>query len=125
MCYRGAWLFCVGILFLSTTFSEAQLKLPFYFSDHMVIQRGQKIVVWGIATPRTTVVVSLNGKIAKTEANAQGRWQLSLPPMKEGGPYELEVKIGRRKNCPERCLHWRCLACLGAIKYAISCFQSA
>jgi sialate O-acetylesterase len=83
------------VLFVSL--SEAQLKLPTFFSDHMVFQRGQKINVWGMAEPETTITVSLNGKSAKTKANAEGRWQLSLPAMKEGGPYELEVKAGDEK----------------------------
>jgi len=97
MRYRGVWFLYMGILLLASSFSEAQLKLPFYFSDHMVIQRGQKINVWGMASPGTTIVVSLNGKAAKTEANAQGHWQLSLPEMEEGGPYELGVKAGDEK----------------------------
>ena len=86
-------LFLFSLLLLDSI-SEAQLKLPSFFSDHMVFQRGQKINVWGMAEPGSTMTVSLNRKFAKARANAEGRWQLSLPAMKEGGPYEMEVKAG-------------------------------
>ncbi|MGB9798218.1 MAG: hypothetical protein ACPLSK_06290, partial [bacterium] len=48
-----------GVLFAFACLSEAQLKLPSFFSDHMVLQRGEKIRVWGIAPPGTTVKVKL------------------------------------------------------------------
>jgi len=95
-CIRMLFIFSIVLLFVAS-FSEAQLKLPSFFSDHMVFQRGQKIRVWGMAEPGTTIIVSLNGKTAKGKANVEGRWQVSLPAMKEGGPYELEVKAGDEK----------------------------
>ena len=84
-------------ILLFASLSEAQLKLPSFFSDHMVFQRGQGIKVWGMAEPGTTIAVSLNGKTAKAKASKKGGWLVSLPAMKEGGPYELEVKAGDEK----------------------------
>jgi sialate O-acetylesterase len=90
---RVSLLFLASLL-LFAPISEAQLKLPSFFSDHMVFQRGQRIKVWGTAEPGTTIIVSLNGKTAKAKADGKGGWQVSLPAMKEGGPYEMEVRAG-------------------------------
>jgi sialate O-acetylesterase len=92
-----ATLLFFAIFLTSYSLCEGQLKLPSFFSDHMVFQRGQKINVWGMAEPGTTITISLNGKTAKGKANEEGHWLISLPAMKEGGPYELEVKAGDEK----------------------------
>jgi sialate O-acetylesterase len=52
------------------------------FSDHMVLQRGMPVPVWGKARPREEVTVLFGGIEAKTTANKSGRWKLELPPMK-------------------------------------------
>ncbi len=61
------------------------------FGDSMVLQRDKPIPVWGKAEPNESIVVSLGGKTAKTNADAQGAWMLKLPRMKAGGPHELVV----------------------------------
>ena len=39
----------------------AEVKLPAIISDHMVLQAGQPIVLWGWCDAGETVTVSLNG----------------------------------------------------------------
>jgi sialate O-acetylesterase len=95
--FEVATLLFFAIFLTSYSLCEGQLKLPSFFSDHMVFQRGQKINVRGMAEPGTTITISLNGKTAKGKANEEGHWLISLPAMKEGGPYELEVKAGDEK----------------------------
>lgn len=60
------------------------------FSDHMVLQRGKNINVWGIAYDGWEVTVSINGVSAKA-VTKNHKWEVVLPPMKEGGPYEMTV----------------------------------
>lgn len=69
----------------------AEVTLPRFFQDHMVIQRGEPISVWGQATYDEHVEVSLNGVIAKTVADADGNWEVELPAQPAGGPFKLEV----------------------------------
>ncbi len=57
-----------------------------------MLQRDKPIPVWGIAKPGTTVTVTFAGETASTAADADGQWQVSLPPLKAGGPYELTAK---------------------------------
>lgn len=68
-----------------------RLRLPGMFSDGMVLQRDARIPVWGWAEPRSTVKVALNGHKATAKVNEDGRWEVLLPKMKAGGPYELKV----------------------------------
>jgi len=73
---------------------NAQLRLPSFFSDGMVLQRNTKIPVWGWTNPNEQVTVTLNGKEAVCHADADGKWKVYLPKMKEGGPYTLKAKSG-------------------------------
>jgi sialate O-acetylesterase len=73
----------IGLLavMLSAGAVGAEIKLPAVIGDHMVIQRGQPVSVWGWAVPGETVTVSLAGKTASIQADKQGRWQMKLEPM--------------------------------------------
>lgn len=68
-----------------------RLRLPRFFSDGMVLQRDVRIPVWGWAAPGSTFQVELNGFQATATTGQDGRWEVSLPKMKAGGPYELKV----------------------------------
>lgn len=65
--------------------------LPNFFADGMVLQRGQKLPVWGWGDPGKTVKVELNGKSATAKVDAGGEWKVYLPAMKAGGPYSMTV----------------------------------
>lgn len=88
----------------ATSMVDAKVKLPALISDGMVLQREQPIKVWGTADAGESVQVKflknatptgVKGgklKVAYTvTANANGRWTLTLPAMKPGGPYILQV----------------------------------
>ena len=70
----------------------AQVRLPSFFSDHMVLQRQQPIPVWGWAKPGEKVTVSLHNKSVATKADKAGKWQVQLPAEEAGGPYTLIIK---------------------------------
>jgi sialate O-acetylesterase len=61
------------------------------FSDHMVLQRGVAVPVWGSADAGGTVTVSVAGQTASTVADAKGGWIAKLEPLKAGGPHELTI----------------------------------
>jgi sialate O-acetylesterase len=56
----------------------ADLRLPSIFSDHMVLQRGKSVPVWGWADPGEQVAVEFAGQIKSTTANADGKWTVKL-----------------------------------------------
>lgn len=81
----------LAILLLAVQSTKANVKVASIFSDNMVLQADRKITVWGIADQAESVTVEINGKSAITRAGFDGKWQLELPPMEYGGPYELNV----------------------------------
>ncbi len=73
----------------------AALGLPAVFSDHMVLQRGLAVPVWGWADPGAMVTVRFAGKQRTPSADAAGRWVTRLdPPAANPNPQTLEVSCG-------------------------------
>ena len=81
----------IAVVLLSAS-AQADVKLPNIFSDHMVLQQGQKNKVWGLADAGESISVSINGQSQKTTAAADGTWHVLLDPIPVGGPYALLVK---------------------------------
>ena len=70
----------------------AQLSVPSFFSDHMVLQREKPINIWGTASAGERISVTLGNAQKSTRTDKNGKWSVSLPPMQAGGPYTLNVK---------------------------------
>jgi sialate O-acetylesterase len=62
--------------------AEAEIRLPEFFSDHMVLQQESPIKVWGWAEPNETVAVSIGENTTKATAGDDGKWMAELPAMK-------------------------------------------
>ena len=58
----------------------------------MVLQRESKIKLWGWASAGEKIEVRFAGKTAKAKTGKDGRWNLSLPAMKAGGPFTMTIK---------------------------------
>ena len=71
--------------------ARAEVRLPSHFSDHMVLQRGEQVPVWGWATPGEQVVVRLGGQTRRATTGRDGRWSVRLGPLRAGGPLRLTV----------------------------------
>jgi len=71
--------------------AAADVKLPAVFSDHMVLQRSMPMPVWGTADPGERVTVTIAGKSRSVEADADGKWKLTLDPISAAGPYALTI----------------------------------
>lgn len=85
-------LYLLIILTISSfTASEAEVIPARVFGNHMVLQRGVEIPVWGKAWPNETVEVSFNKTKVSTRADKEGNWIVKLPKQKAGGPYQLEI----------------------------------
>lgn len=66
------------VLLLATTL-RAELTVPSFFSDHMVLQRGESAQLWGTADAEAEVTIAFRGQRVSTQADAQGNWHLSVP----------------------------------------------
>jgi sialate O-acetylesterase len=70
----------------------ADVKLPKFFSDNMVLQRNKPIPVWGWANANEKITVQFDQQIKKTKADNNGKWMIKLDNASAGGPYQLVIK---------------------------------
>lgn len=57
--------------------TEADVRMPAIFSDHMVLQQGKTVNVWGWAAEGETVTVTFDGQRVITTAQ-NGKWSVVL-----------------------------------------------
>ena len=69
----------------------AKVVLPVLVSDGMVLQRNAPLTIWGKADPSEKVCVKFQKKQYKVTADENGKWAVTLPAMKAGGPYSMTI----------------------------------
>ncbi|MEN6405272.1 MAG: sialate O-acetylesterase [Thermoguttaceae bacterium] len=93
---RRTWLLTLVCLVFSlgwAVLAQAALELPKIFGDHMVLQQGQPVPVWGSGNTGDEVTVSIAGQTVKTEVDDNGRWSVTLAKLEVGEkPLEMTVK---------------------------------
>ncbi|MDZ4402338.1 sialate O-acetylesterase [Prosthecobacter sp.] len=62
--------------------ARATVSLPVIFTDHMVLQRERPVPVWGWAEAGREVNVKFAGQTKTTKADKDGRWKVTLDPLK-------------------------------------------
>jgi len=82
---------CLLLMFSSCTSVLANVKPCALFSDHMVLQTGMLVPVWGTASPGEKVKVTLNRQKRSTTASADGKWMVRLKNLKPGGPFQMTI----------------------------------
>ena len=73
-------------------YSWANPVLPHLLADHMVLQQGRAIHIWGKADPGEEIVVTLAKKTSSALPDANGNWSVHLPAMSAGGPFTVMVR---------------------------------
>jgi sialate O-acetylesterase len=71
----------VVLSFLALSRANAEVKVNALFSDHMVLQQGMRVPVWGTADEGEKVSVTFGGKTASAVAH-NGKWTVKLPSLK-------------------------------------------
>ena len=101
------------IFVVSATISYAQIKLPAFFGNNMVLQQNTQASVWGADKPNTTITVTGNwNESATTKTDENGKWKVKIKTPKAGGPYTLSIK-GSNKLVPENVLTGEVWLCSG------------
>jgi sialate O-acetylesterase len=77
---------------ISSRYSFATVALHGIFSDHAVLQRADRVPVWGTAAPGEKISLRIGNASAVATAQADGSWKtfLNLQAEKEG-PFEFTV----------------------------------
>ena len=88
-------LFVFTFLFIQT-FLLANISLPSFFGDNMVLQQQTDAAIWGWANANSTVQLtsSWNKKKYSVKAGADGKWKLKINTPAAGGPYEITISEG-------------------------------
>ena len=81
---------------LASSSARADVKLPVIFSDRMVLQRDQKVPVWGWADEGEKVTVEFAGQKAETTAKG-GKWSVSLAALKASSTGAKFTVSGKNK----------------------------
>jgi sialate O-acetylesterase len=83
----------VGVLLgLCTSTARADVRLPQFFGDGMVLQREKPVAFWGWADAGEAVTVQLGGKTYAAQPDPTGRWSVTLDAQPAGGPHVLTVR---------------------------------
>jgi sialate O-acetylesterase len=80
---------CATLIFAAS--ASAAVKPANIISDHMVLQSGMSVPIWGTADPSEKVTVSLAGQTKSATTDATGKWTVRLLNLKSGGPYEMTI----------------------------------
>ena len=71
--------------------------MPMTYSDNMVLQREKPLRIVGTANAGEKVTVDIAGQKGEAVTAPDGKWSVTLPPMKAGGPYTLSISAASGK----------------------------
>ena len=70
---------------------QAAVKLPALIGDHMVLQQGVPVRIWGTADPGESVRVEFQGQAVTGQAGSNGKWAVWLKPLAAAGPLVMNI----------------------------------
>ena len=68
----------LSLVLLTPSLLLAELSVPHFFSDHMILQRERAAAIWGKADAGAEVTVSFKGKSASAKTAADGKWRAQI-----------------------------------------------
>jgi sialate O-acetylesterase len=69
-----------------------EISLPALFSDHMVLQQGRALPIWGWGETGEGVTVTIQAQIQRTVVGEDGKWKAYLDPLTPTGePLVLKI----------------------------------
>jgi len=73
--------------------ANAEVILPYVFSNGMVLQQQSNAAIWGKSTPgqQVSILTSWNKKEYTVKVNADSTWKVKVVTPKAGGPYQITV----------------------------------
>ena len=88
--WMSRWLRFMALVLVTSAVSG--VELPPLFGDHLVLQRGQPVPVWGTAAAGEEITVTAATQTVRTRAGADGGWRVSLAPLvATRTPFDLTV----------------------------------
>ena len=85
------------LLFCGVPRVLASVRMSAIFGDHMVLQQGATLPIWGMADPGEHIVVQFAGRHGETMADGAGRWRITLRPVPPSFAPEVLVIQGSER----------------------------
>jgi sialate O-acetylesterase len=76
--FRRLSLLAATFVLTFTASLRATVALPKIFGDHMVLQEGMSLPVWGMSDPGEEVTVTVGTESGRATADASGKWRVNL-----------------------------------------------
>lgn len=89
------------------------LQLPAVYSDNMILQREKPLLIRGTANAGEKVTLTIAGQKRQTVTGTNGRWQITVDPLKAGGPYTLTIATPTTKRTYNNVLAGEVWLCSG------------
>ena len=87
--WQNKWFLILLVAISQMLFAE--VKLPTLISDNMILQRNTELNIWGWADKGEKVSVSFIEDNYQTIADENGKWLVTIPAQKAGGPYVMTI----------------------------------
>lgn len=87
----------IAIVLLTTGICRADVVLPDVIADAMVLQRERPVPIWGKAEPSEAISVSFAGQTKKTAADKDGKWRVTLDPLRANATPAVLTIAGKNK----------------------------
>ena len=80
---------CAMVCMASLIGASAEIRLPAFITDNMVVQRNSSLTLRGTATPGSTVVITpgWGTKTIKAKAGTDGTFTATVNTPEAGGPF--------------------------------------
>jgi len=81
---------------LATSPLFAEIKMPSFFSDGMVLQQKENAPIWGWSEPNTKITAQFKGQQLSTKSDAEGKWEITFSELKASKKgSSLTLKAGK------------------------------
>ena len=86
--------YLVAVLTVMCCSSRANINLPSFFSDNMVLQRNADVTIWGWSNPGEEITLNAGWtkEVFKTKGDNHATWKIILKTPQAGGPYIINIK---------------------------------
>lgn len=101
------------------------LQLSQLYSDNMVLQREEEIVLSGIANAGDVVTVTIGRQKKKAITASNGKWSVVLDPLHTGNPYTLAISTPKKKYVYNNVLAGEVWLCSGQSNMAFMVKEGA
>lgn len=100
-------------VYSSITGDFGGLQVPSVYSDNMVVQRDEPLMIHGIANAGERITVTVGPQKAVAVAAPNGRWNITLQPLAVGGPYTISISSSKKKLIYKNVLSGEVWLCSG------------